>query len=723
MCYVMTVQSVGSPPSCMGELGVVVIYYSQTGQVADRLHGALRRSFGESTAIEGTGSLPFHRSPSAPLVPPDEERYLRRSAAARLSVRLMIHRLSSPSGHSDPSDPGSPRGSASSVVRTDDRLLLAHQGVASLPSPIALQLLDIPIVLPIQKQPSLVDGRLPDACWRTELELVSADRTRYRVRVTGDPVLGLPYGRDADVLLALFRILDEQRDAHDLTSGTFRQPSFQLICQALGLGASGPLVRRIRDALRRLSHVRIESRVLIDRSSEASRLLAQEGATAGSPTASTIRRHEVEESRWLLEYRTEERTVEERRPAPGSAVSGGTGGSDELTDRGETDEDIRPGDAGSIVQTGRTLWIHELRLNPFWVSQAISGWAGWIDVERHTGLKSITARRLYQLCAAHAARHMRLPWLFQEQELRAACLLSTANKPTRARRMLSDAADELIAAGVLTTATWQGTPRRGPMELRLEPGPLLQLSGLLRGIGLTDPPDIRVQYALLRAFGVTAAKARPMIAEKPGQVAEVLLRACHLRATEPTAVTKSWPGWIIYHVEHETSFAGEIAFQQWRRSALARLDAEAPAAAPRTVAAGKKVSASGGARSTRGERISAGEPEPRLVSTTIPAPPVNEAAGSRWSSVLQRIRPSLTILDLYGVEDAVPVDGTSDVLTLSVSDDIALKALQRLVPRIEDALRELEETEVAVRVRTHTPISGATGQRSADSDQESAAEK
>src|SRR5690606_8812156 len=104
-------------------------------------------------------------------------------------------------------------------------------------------------------------------------------------------------------------------------------------------------------------------------------------------------------------------------------------------------------------------------------------------------------------------------------------------------------------------------------------GPLLQLSGLLRGIGLTDPPDIRVQYALLRAFGVTAAKARLMIAEKPGQVAEVLLRACHLRATEPTAVVKSWPGWIVYHVEHETSFAGEVPFQQWRRSALSKLDA------------------------------------------------------------------------------------------------------------------------------------------------------
>src|SRR5438067_3459207 len=205
--------------------------------------------------------------------------------------------------------------SSSLVRRSDDRLLLAQQGVASLPSPIALQLLDIPFVLPLQKQPARdMGGRLPESAWRLEYELVGADRTRYRVRVTGDPVLGLPFGRDADVLLALFRLLDEEREVHDLATGTFRQPSFQMICRALGLGATGPLVRRIRDALRRLSHVRIESRVLVDRGEAAARLLTQDGSTTPSaPTAGTVRRHEVEESRWLLEYRTEERTVEAQR--------------------------------------------------------------------------------------------------------------------------------------------------------------------------------------------------------------------------------------------------------------------------------------------------------------------------------------------------------------------------------------------------------------------------
>jgi hypothetical protein len=610
--------------------------------------------------------------------------------------------------------------SSSPVRRSDDRLLLAQQGVAMLPSPIALQLLDIPFVLPLQKQPPRIDAdrtggreaRLPESAWRLEYELLGADHTRYRVRVTGDPVLGLPFGRDADVLLALFRILDEERDVHDLSTGTFRQPSFQMICRALGLGPTGPLVRRIRDALRRLSHVRIESRVLVDRGVEAARLLTQDGsATPSAPTASTVRRHEVEESRWLLEYRTEERTVETRIDPAGDSRA--DSGADSLGNR----DDARANDASNDGQEEatrsarieRTLWIHELRLNPFWVSQAISGWAGWIDVERHADLQSITARRLYQLCAAHAARHVRVPWVMGEQELRTACMLTLdRKKPTRVRQILSEAANELVEAGVLADATWRGAPRRGPMELVLNPGPLLQLSGLLRGIGLTDPPDVRVQYALLRAFGVTAPRARSLIAEKPGQVAEVLLRACHLRATDPTAVSKSWAGWIIHHVEHDTSFAGEVAFQTWRRTALERLDAD-----PARTMAHAASHASGSQRSAHliagGRRSGSSAPRTSSPPTAAPAvtsgplaldprPPADPEADARWQRVLAVVRPQLSMLDYFGVEDAVAVRVDDGALVLSVSNDIAARALQRSLPRLQDVLCAHEGRPMEIRV-------------------------
>jgi hypothetical protein len=76
---------------------------------------------------------------------------------------------------------------------------------AALPSPVALQLLDIPFVLPLKQPPERTNGQLPRWAYEVQYTLVGADRTRYDVRVTGDPSLGLPFGQDADVLLAFLR--------------------------------------------------------------------------------------------------------------------------------------------------------------------------------------------------------------------------------------------------------------------------------------------------------------------------------------------------------------------------------------------------------------------------------------------------------------------------------------------------------------------------------------
>jgi hypothetical protein len=220
-------------------------------------------------------------------------------------------------------------------------------------------------------------------------------------------------------------------------------------------------------------------------------------------------------------------------------------------------------------------------INPFWVAQAVSGWAGWIDVERHARLKSPTARRLYQICAATAARQVAAPWQFGEDALAAACLLTTSatKKPTKVRQQIDSAAEELREAGLVTAAAWQGT-RRGPRTFEVHPAPLLQFADLLRGIGLTDPPDFRIQYAVLRHFGVTPTKARALLVDHPAQVGEVLLRACHLEATNPDAIEKSWAGWIVHHVQAATSFRGEVDFQRWRTSVLRALTRGAPDTAP-----------------------------------------------------------------------------------------------------------------------------------------------
>jgi hypothetical protein len=214
---------------------------------------------------------------------------------------------------------------------------------------------------------------------------------------------------------------------------------------------------------------------------------------------------------------------------------------------------------------------------------------------------------------------------------------------------------------------------------------------------------VRVQFALLRAFGVSAPRARSLIAEKPGQVADVLLRACHLRATDPTAVSKSWAGWIIHHVEHDTSFAGEVAFQEWRRTALARVDGTASgSAAGGTAGAGVALGAPSGAATGAGRArraaVTATRIESEPAAPPVPRPAADPAADARWQRVLAVVRPQLSMLDYFGVEDAVPVRGDDDTLVLSASNDIAARALHRALPRLTEVLSEHEGRTVEIRV-------------------------
>ena len=590
-------------------------------------------------------------------------------------------------------------------LRADSRLLLTHAGAPSLPSPVALQLLDIPFVLPLKQLPERVDGQLPRWAYEVTYSLVGADRTRYEVRVAGDPTLGLPFGQDADVLLALFKILEQEPGQHDLAAGVFRNPSYQMICRALGKTPTGRRVREIRDALMRLSGVRIYSRVLVDKLVRAAKVLSADGTAPEVPTAGTVRRDVTHEMRWLLEYRAQERF--ERGPRRVVPAIDGPGvvplAADDIGD-------------GALDAAGQSqMWIRHLALNPFWVAQAVSGWAGWIDVERHARLKSPTARRLYQICAATAARQVATPWVFAEDALSAACLLTTSatKKPTKVRQQLESAAAELREAGVLSGATWLGT-KRGAKTFEVHPAPLLQFADLLRGIGLTDPADFRVQYAVLRHFGVTPAKARALLGEHPGQVGEVLLRACHLEVTDPKAIEKSWAGWIVHHVQAGTSFRGEVEFQRWRTTALAAIDPSLRSGQAPTPA-----------RRLTGETVPPSRPPttallPEPPMPRMPAPyerPDADAVAERWwEGALALVLPGAGPLDRYGLETAVPVAwhetqaGDAELAVWIHADDVvAANTVARTASRLEAALTSQAGRPVRVVVERHPRRSAAPG--------------
>src|SRR5205085_8999847 len=86
------------------------------------------------------------------------------------------------------------------------------------------------------------------------------------------------------------------------------------------------------------------------------------------------------------------------------------------------------------------------------------------------------------------------------------------------------------------------------------------------------------------------------------------------------------------------------------------------------------------------------------LGPAVPRPAADAAAESRWAAVLDEIRPELSMLDYFGVEDAVPQASSADQLVLAVTNDIAARAVQRLVPRLEGALAAIEGRAVAVRV-------------------------
>ena len=468
-----------------------------------------------------------------------------------------------------------------------------------------------------------------------------------------------------------------------------------MICRALGKTATGRRFREIRDALTRLAGVRIYSRVVIDKTALAARIAGGEGAAPEVPTASTTRRDITHEMRWLLEYRVTER-VEERRHAARPRADG-AGETNPLPIGAVASADDAEDDSADRQSQ---MWIQHLAINPFWVAQAVSGWAGWIDVERHARLKSPTARRLYQICAATAARQIATPWQFGEDALAAACLLttSTSKKPTKVRQQLESAAEELREAGLVNGAAWHGA-RRGPKTFEVHPAPLLQFADLLRGIGLTDPPDFRVQYAVLRHFGVTPARARALLAEHPGQVGEVLLRACHLEATDPGAIEKSWAGWIVHHVQASTSFRGEVEFQRWKTAALRALTSGAAdgsrRALPREATSEEVVAPT---------RALAPAPEARLRAQYT-LPPEDAGSAALWRMALDTVLPSISAFELYGIEVAVPIglavgDDGAESLAVWVhpNDDVAAHMLARAVPRIEGALAGVAGRAIRVRV-------------------------
>jgi hypothetical protein len=152
----------------------------------------------------------------------------------------------------------------SSPLAPDQRALLSAVGIAELPQPIPAGLLTLPIFrAAVKRGEADAQGMLPESAWRSRV-VVAEPAGRYTYyEITGDPKLGLPYGGDADVLLAMAALADrtdaEGRPHVHPETGEFAAPSLRMLARVLDLDMTKERAERIKGALERLAAVRIRA--------------------------------------------------------------------------------------------------------------------------------------------------------------------------------------------------------------------------------------------------------------------------------------------------------------------------------------------------------------------------------------------------------------------------------------------------------------------------------
>jgi hypothetical protein len=548
----------------------------------------------------------------------------------------------------------------------DPAPLLDPSQRVELPLGMSLDLARLPLALSARRRevpdgaPAPADGQppmLPAEYVRLAVHVVEGGVPRHVV-VEGSPTLGLPFGADLDVLLALFKLAQEdhqrvlQGQSPTIVDGEFLAPTLRQIANAMGVTSNGDRPKRIRAALERLGHVRIRTTATLLRHEEsrAARILAGERGTApvvpdgrparfgapaatgaaGTGAAATGRPVMVEEEvTWVLEYRWR-------------------------TDFSRNDDGEH--------------WIARLRLNPLWLAHATSGWVAWVEMPIFVGLGPL-AKRLYMLFAGRAACEGLVTWEFGAAELSHACAVGSGRAQGQVNRDLRLAAEDLRAAGVLAGITEERL--NGELRFTFAPGPVLALAAHLRGTGTFDPDDVRLQFAALQSFGVDTAQARRWLAERPTATREAICYAVFLRETNPSHVKRSWAHLLDERIRNQRTNGGVVGFGDWAKR---RLAGSAPASwpAPYPSAAGPaSADASAAARvarrrgapsagTARGAAAAAAAAQTSLLEheTGVPDATVVEAtaeARALWALVRQRASEGASMLVRSCLDAVSPV--------------------------------------------------------------------
>jgi hypothetical protein len=576
------------------------------------------------------------------------------------------------------------RGVFSEAAIPWEDLLLENRTNRGGPYPVALRLVDLPIIRAVQKleTPESSDGRLPTCAYTAHLRGKRPDGSRYDVVVKGDDRYGLPYGADGDIFFALFKLADELGEPQRtelFRTGEFRDPTVGMIARAMGRPMNGETSRRIREALHRLAHLRIEMHMNQAAQDLGNALLIEE--TDGNVSSGLAGSVAIVSDKFARP--AEPDGVPVPRPRKGVDTIGVLHVLEYAVtrtyDRREEGED----------------WIAHLQINPVWLRELASGWAAWIDVERYVGLRSPIAKRLYQLFAGEAARGVVVPWTFSLNELQERCgMVGMARRPAAVRLSVQEAAAELVVHEVLADVQ-SAKIARGRYTFTFIPGAQLRMAALLRGVGALDARELRIQRMLLRYFGVTRDAADRMFTEHPSRVYEALQYLLYVRDTDHARVKRSWSAYLLKLVDGDANFAGDVKYQQWlarrRHSILAR-----------STAVDIPLSGSGvGMRVVNGKIVS---DDIGLVSSTPRVPlidagrtmPVTVEASTLWARVQARSAAQYPATHAVYVEDLAAFDLSDGALTCVTGTEFTLRMLENVgLTAIENELRVATDGRVS----------------------------
>jgi hypothetical protein len=490
----------------------------------------------------------------------------------------------------------------SSPLAPDQRALLASVGVAELPQPIPAGLLTLPIFrAAVKRGEADASGVLPESAWRAQV-VVTEPAGRYTYyEITGDPKLGLPYGGDADVLLAIAALADrtdaEGRPHVNPVTGEFAAPSLRMLARVLDLDMTKERAERIKGALERLAAVRIRAARL--------RQLDEVAGRADPVTLPSGNAHPI----WLEARRSTgtepagEAVRPTRRARVPQEVAAVLPGGEWVSEAEGTEFLITYAWRTEYHRTARGEdWISKLQINPALLEQGERGWVGWIDCPTHAKLTRPIAKRLYQLTANAQARQA--PLRFELAALRQLCGIASGSANVRTAHVRDDvlaAAQELVEHDVLAAAEVTSVAR-GRYVFHFEPGVRLRVAGWLRGVGTPDLTEQRVLRLLLGSLDVAPKTAESLITESAGQVRQMLAYVFYQRERGQTVRS---PGrYVVDGVAGGWTYEGHDDFQRWFRERLAgarsapRLTARADGAEAPDAPIGPPSASAGGRRAT-----------------------------------------------------------------------------------------------------------------------------